>query len=32
VTTASPLSEANLALDRLRSGELEGAAVLVPGA
>jgi alcohol dehydrogenase, propanol-preferring len=31
VTTAFPLSEANEALDALRSGALEGAAVLVPG-
>jgi propanol-preferring alcohol dehydrogenase len=30
VTTTFKLSEANQALDRLRSGELEGAAVLVP--
>jgi propanol-preferring alcohol dehydrogenase len=29
-TTAFPLSEANAALDALRSGSLEGAAVLVP--
>ena len=32
VTTIFPLSQANEALDRLRSGTLEGAAVLVPGA
>ena len=31
-TTVFPLSQANVALDRLRSGELEGAAVLVPDA
>jgi alcohol dehydrogenase, propanol-preferring len=30
VTTAFPLAEANTALDRLRQGRLEGAAVLVP--
>jgi len=29
-TTVFPLSEANEALDRLRTGEIEGAAVLVP--
>jgi propanol-preferring alcohol dehydrogenase len=29
-TTAFPLSQANEALDSLRSGRLEGAAVLVP--
>jgi propanol-preferring alcohol dehydrogenase len=29
-TTSFPLNEANQALDRLRRGELEGAAVLVP--
>lgn len=29
-TTAFPLREANLALDRLRAGRIEGAAVLVP--
>jgi propanol-preferring alcohol dehydrogenase len=32
VTEAMPLAQANQALDRLRSGRLEGAAVLVPGA
>jgi propanol-preferring alcohol dehydrogenase len=30
VTTAYPLEQANEALDALRSGKLEGAAVLVP--
>ena len=30
-TITFPLEEANVALDRLRSGKLEGAAVLVPG-
>jgi propanol-preferring alcohol dehydrogenase len=29
-TTTFPLAEANAALDALRSGRLEGAAVLVP--
>lgn len=29
-TTSFPLDEANIALDRLRSGRIEGAAVLVP--
>jgi propanol-preferring alcohol dehydrogenase len=32
VTTVFPLPQANQALERLRAGELEGAAVLVPGA
>jgi propanol-preferring alcohol dehydrogenase len=29
-TTAFPLAKANEALERLRSGQIEGAAVLVP--
>ena len=29
-TVEFPLTEANTALDRLRNGEIEGAAVLVP--